>query len=103
MSDSEANTNEPSRSKDRSPNFPALTWMMAVAGARKIWESEKKHPLSQELAAKHLGYKGLSGASLPAIAALKQYGLLVADSASDVRISDEAHTMFLYPAESEES
>jgi hypothetical protein len=98
MADTESNT----KTKDRSPNFPACTWVEAIDYAKMIWDHEKRHPLSLELAAKHMGYKGLSGASLPAIAALKQYGLLVQEG-KDVRISDDANKILLYPVGSPET
>ena len=88
--------------RDRSPNYPSLTFKEALAAAKKIWDQDKKHPVSVTLASQHLGYKQENGVTLPMIASMKRYGLLVS-AGKDVRISDEANTIFLYPEDAPEA
>jgi hypothetical protein len=54
--------------------------------------------MSTDMACQHLGYKAKNGASLPIIGAMKRYGLLV-NAGSELRISDDAHKIFLAPKE----
>lgn len=88
--------------RDRSPNYPSLTFTDALAKVRKIWESEQKHLVSSELAAKHAGYNKLNGASVPALAAMKRYGLLYGAPKKEVRITDDAHFIFVHPEDAPE-
>lgn len=82
--------------RDRSPNYPGIGPTEALVHAEKIWKQDKRNPLSVDMACKHLGYKAKNGASLPIIGALRRYGLLV-NQGAEVRISDEANTIFLAP------
>lgn len=82
--------------KDRSPNYPAIGPKEALGYAELIWKRDKRNPVSVEMACQHIGYKAKNGASLTAIAALKRYGLLTV-SGSDLRVSDDANTIFLAP------
>ena len=88
--------------RDRSPNYPSLTFKEALAAAKKIWDQDRKHPVSVTLASQHLGYKQENGVTLPMLAAMKRYGLLV-PSGKDVRVSDDANTILLYPEGSPEA
>lgn len=63
--------------KERSPNYPSLGLPEAISYARKIWEREKRTTVPPEVAVRAWGYTSMSGASRGAIAALKQYGLIV--------------------------
>ncbi len=83
--------------RDRSPNYPSLTFTEALTSTRKIWDQDKKHPVSVDLASQHLGYKQANGVSLTMIGAMKRYGLLVSVE-KEVRVSDDANTIFLYPS-----
>lgn len=86
--------------KDRSPNFPAITFELALENARKLWDADKKHPTTVDLGLKRMGYTK-NGRSLRVLAALKSYGVLVAEN-NDVRVSDDAHAIFLFPVGSPE-
>ena len=88
--------------RDRSPNYPSMTFTEALAATRKIWDKEKRHLMSADLASQHLGYKKTNGVTLPMLAAMKKYGLIVT-SGKEVRVSDDANTIFLYPEGSPES
>ena len=65
--------------KMRSPNYPAVGLSEAVTMAQKLWGKEKKTPVNAAVAATAIGYKGLSGPSRTALAAMKRFGLLEED------------------------
>ncbi len=62
--------------KARSPEYPAIGLSEAIECVKKIYDKDYQNKLSKEVIAEHLGYKGLSGASLPVLASLNKYGLL---------------------------
>jgi hypothetical protein len=72
--------------KMRSPNYPALGLSEAVSLTRKLWNKEKKTPVDAATAAAAIGYKGLSGPSRTALAALKRFGLVDEDN-TGLRVS----------------
>lgn len=75
---------------ERSPNYPALSLPQAVALARKLWNSEKRTPVSNEAAATAMGFKSLSGPARVAIGSLRQYGLIDKADRGHVRMSERA-------------
>lgn len=81
--------------RDRSPNFPAITYTQAEAYARKLWEKDKRHQVTKDVAAVHLGYKKSSGATLPLFAAMKRYGL-VEYVGTDLRVTEDASFLFCH-------
>lgn len=94
-------TSEKGKSKDRSPNYPSYTLTDSIELVQKLYERERRTRVSAEVAAKALGWGGLSGASRGALAALRQYGLI--ESGRDgVRVSDEAIEILHQPADSKE-
>ena len=52
-----AGTGKPKRKKDRSPPYPAITFMDALQKTQRIWDRDKKHPISADLVGQCLGYK----------------------------------------------
>lgn len=87
--------------RDRSPNYPALTFMEALDCARRIWDRDKRHPVTKDVAAQHMGYTKASGATIPLVASMKRYGLLEAVG-KELRITDDAHFIFVHPEDSAE-
>ena len=85
----------------RSPNFPAITYTEAEGHAFKLWSEDKQFPMTKDVASKHLGYSKSSGATLPLFAAMKRYGLLESVG-TDLRVTNEAHFMFLHPNDAPE-
>ncbi len=86
--------------KLRSPNCPQITFEDAANKARKVYEVEHTHPADKRVIAEDLGYTSISGASLSAIGALRQYGLI--EPAGDgLRISDDAVAYFELPVSKE--
>ena len=60
----------------RSPNYPAISLETALELAQRIWNKEKRTPLSSQAAAVAMGYNSLSGTVRPKLSALKKYGIL---------------------------
>jgi|ERR1019366_35731 hypothetical protein len=62
--------------KMRSPNYPAIGLSEALNEAKKIWEKEKKTPVSIDVLGNAMGYNSISGPVRTKIAAMRKYGLL---------------------------
>lgn len=73
----------------RSPEYPAIGLKEAVERAKMIYDKDYQNRLPKAVIASHMGYKGLSGASLPILSALAKYGLLEGRG-DETRISDLA-------------
>jgi hypothetical protein len=81
----------------RSPNYPVLSLVDAIAKARDLYEQDKKAAVNIESAVKAWGYNSLHGASLRALSALRQYGLLDDTAPKTVKLSGRALTILLEP------
>jgi len=92
---------EPQAKKDRSPNYPQITFTAALGFARKIWDQEKKHLVGVDVALKHMGYNSKNGRSLANLSALRKYGLIVYEG-NGLRITDDAAAIFVFPVGSPE-
>jgi hypothetical protein len=86
--------------KMRSPNYPAIGLGNAIEMAGRLWEKEKKTAVNAATAAIAIGYKGLSGPSRTALAAMKKFGLLEEDK-SGYRVSPLA-LRIIHPASDDE-
>jgi len=75
--------------KARSPEYPAVSLKEAVDRVKMIYEKDYQNRLPKQVIAEHMGYKGLSGASLPVLSALTKYGLLEGRG-DETRVSDLA-------------
>jgi len=62
--------------KVRSPNYPSVPLEDAIDAVDKLWKKERATVVTQETAAKGIGFSGLSGPARSKLAAMKQYGLL---------------------------
>jgi hypothetical protein len=74
----------------RSPNFPALTLEEAMTLAGTLYSKVRKTTVDREVAAKELGYTGLTGRSLKILGALNQYGLIDNTSKGQCRVTELA-------------
>lgn len=73
--------------KSRSPEYPAIGLRDAIERVRRVYESGiYQNPVSKEVFAQQMGYKSLSGASLPVLSALSKYGL-IEGRGNDTRVS----------------
>lgn len=73
--------------RQRSPNYPSMGLGDAIKRLGALWAKEKQTPVTDEVAVKAMGYKGLSGPSRSHLSALKKYGL-IEDLGTEVRISE---------------
>jgi hypothetical protein len=88
--------------RDRSPNYPSLTFTDSLGKTEVLYRHEKKHPMAPDVAAAHLGYSNAkNGAFMSVISALRKYGL-VEGVGGDVRVSDDASLLYIYPADAPE-
>lgn len=74
----------------RSPNFPALTLEEAMKAAGTLYSKVRKTLIDRDVAAKELGYTGLTGRSLKVLGALNQYGLIDNTSKGKCRVTELA-------------
>jgi hypothetical protein len=73
----------------------------AIEAARKLWLAEKRTSVPPEVAAKAIGYTGLSGASRAALASLRQYEL-IEYTGGTLALSNTAVDILVHPPESKE-
>jgi hypothetical protein len=60
----------------RSPNYPAYGLSEAVDRLKRFWSKEEATVVTADVAAKAIGYTGLSGPARTYLAAMKKFGLL---------------------------
>lgn len=83
--------------KSRSPDYPAIGLREGIERVRRVYESGiYRSPVSKQVFAEHMGYKSLSGASLPVLSALSKYGL-IEGRANDTRISEMGVAIIAHP------
>jgi hypothetical protein len=75
---------------NRSPRYPNFSLRTAIKQAEKIFQADRRNVLDRDVAAKHMGYSGLSGPADKSIATLVQFGLLERVGRGEVRISQMA-------------
>jgi len=62
----------------------------SIDAVKKIFDADRRNPVDREVAAKHLGYSGKSGASDKVLAALAHFGLTEKVGKGEVRVSQLA-------------
>lgn len=82
--------------KTRSPEYPAISLKEAIDRVKLVYDKDYQNRLPKKVIAEHMGYKGLSGASLPIISALTKYGLLEGRG-DETRVSDLAVALIAHP------
>jgi hypothetical protein len=87
--------------KSRSPNYPAISLGEALERVRRVYDREHRGKMPTDAVAVHLGYRGLNGAALTAISALRKYGLLEGPGL-ELRVSQDAVTILVDRPESTE-
>lgn len=83
-------------SRMRSPSYPSAGLLEAIETIAKLHKSARTNPVDREVAAKELGYTGLSGRSATVLSNLIQYGLLEKSGKNEVRVSGRA-VQILHP------
>lgn len=79
----------------RSPNYPSVSLSDAIERLKKLGGKIHSHPAPRDVVLTSMGYTGVNGASLTALAALRKYGLLRRDG-EDFRITERG-LMYLHP------
>lgn len=74
----------------QSPGYPNAPLPKAIQSARQIFDADRRNPIERDLAAKHIGYSGSSGAADKAIATLAHYGLTEKVGKGEIRVSQLA-------------
>lgn len=88
------------RKKIRSSSYPSFNLEQAIKNAEMVKKNLGRGPFSRDLAAKSLGYRGISGRSGMAISTLVQYGLL-SRKANTYGMSSLSNKLFAYRDENE--
>ena len=93
-----------SKSKTRSPAYPAIGLEDAIAKANLIYEAEYDHFANIEAIAAHWGTTVTNGNFQTALAALKQYSLLIDEGSNEdrkARLTELAKDILEHPTEPE--
>lgn len=77
----------------RSPSYPNMSLREAIAEVAKIEAQYRAAPVDRMVAAKIIGYSGLSGPANKALAALAQFGLVERAGKGHLRVSDRARAI----------
>lgn len=73
--------------RTQSPGYPQFALPKAIAATRKIFAADRRSVIDREVAQKHIGYSGQSGAADKALATLLHYGLVERVGKGQVRVS----------------
>jgi len=87
--------------KMRSPYYPAIPLGQAIDLVAKIHREDRTNAIDKEVAAKHMGYVGLTGRTLKLFGALSQFGLLEKAGKGQVRVSKTAVSILHWSDEEE--
>jgi hypothetical protein len=82
--------------KARSPEYPAISLGEAIDRVKMIYAKDYQNRVPKKVIAEHMGYKGISGASLPILSSLAKYGLLEGRG-DETRVSDLAVALIAHP------
>lgn len=74
----------------RSPSYPNAPLGEAISQVAKIEQLYRQSPVDREVAAKLIGYSGLSGPATKALAALASYGLVERAGKGEMRVTSRA-------------
>lgn len=87
--------------KMRSPNFPSIPLGQAIDLVAKIHREDRTNPIDKDVAAKHMGYTGLTGRTLKLLGALSQFGLVEKVAKGQIRVSKNAVSILHWANEEE--
>ncbi len=76
--------------RTNSPPHPSFSLPKSIASVGKIFNADRRNPVDRDVAARHIGYTGKSGASDKALAALTHFGLIEKVGKGSVRVSQLA-------------
>jgi hypothetical protein len=96
-----ATGSSPQMARAQSPGYPNMSLPKAIQAIKKIHEADRRNPIDREVAVKHMGYSGSSGAADKSLASLIHYGLLEKYGKGEVRVTALAVDI-LHPAKAED-
>jgi len=73
--------------QQQSPGYPSFGLEKAASLGADIFDKDRKNIIDREVAAKHIGYSGRSGAADKALATLAHYGLVEKAGKGQVRVT----------------
>lgn len=76
--------------RTQSPGYPQFALPKAITSVRKIFDADRRSVIDREVAQKHMGYSGASGAADKALATLLHFGLLEKVGKGQVKVSQSA-------------
>lgn len=76
--------------RSNSPGYPNFPLPKAISMVRAIYSQDRRNIIDREVAAKHVGYNGLNGASEKALGSLAHYGLVEKAGKGQLRVSQIA-------------
>jgi hypothetical protein len=82
--------------RQRSPSYPSTPLGEAIELVRKLHNLERTNPVDRAVAAKAMGYSGISGRSATVLSNLIQFGLVEKTGKNEVRVTRRAIEI-LYP------
>lgn len=71
----------------RSPRYPNHNLEETIEFASRIHDADRQHSVSREVAARHMGFSGITGTSDRALASLMHYGLAEKAVKGEIRIT----------------
>jgi hypothetical protein len=82
-----------SEERQRSPRYPSFTLEQALLAVEKIYVKDRRTATTRDVAAKHMGYAGITGSSSRMLGALNYYGLTEEAGQGRLRVSDLAQVL----------
>jgi hypothetical protein len=76
--------------RQRSPSYPSTSLAESIDIVAKLHKAVRTNAVDREVAAKELGYSGISGRSATVLSNLIQYGLIEKAGKNEVRVSSRA-------------
>ena len=76
--------------RTNSPPHPSMSLPKSLDAVKKIFDADRRNPVDRDVASKHIGYSGKSGASDKALAALAHFGLEEKVGKGAIRVSQLA-------------
>lgn len=74
----------------QSPGYPNYPLAKAISQISKIFNSDRTNPIGRDVAARHIGYGGITGSSDKALATLVHYGLSEKAGKGQVKVTQTA-------------
>lgn len=88
------------RTRQRSPNYPAIGLKAAIDKARQLYEADRKAGAPIDAALKHMGFSKRHGQAMAVLSALKKFNL-VEESSGRIVLTQQAIDILVFPEQDE--